>query len=131
MLSSLSQSLGCIDVTVPTGLTCCGRLSSQAIEGDTLDEAEEEVRHKKATRKRRRDRDLDGAGPSTSGGGRGGGRGRDRDRDRDREDDGKRQRRRGRPPSEKISPNPPTLTKKMKKIVDAIIKYKDRWEDGD
>lgn len=109
-------------------MTSCGGLSSQAIEGDTLDEAEEEVRHKKATRKRRRDRDMDGAGPSTSGSGRGGGRGRDRDRDRD--DDGKRQRRRGRPPTEKISPNPPTLTKKMKKIVDAIIKYKDRWEDG-
>ncbi|KAL2087284.1 hypothetical protein ACEWY4_018343 [Coilia grayii] len=97
----------------------------KAIEGDTLDEAEEEVRHKKATRKRRRDRDADSAGPSTSSGGRGRDRGRDRDRDRDRVDDGRRQRRRGRPPSEKISPNPPTLTKKMKKIVDAIIKYKD------
>lgn len=104
--------------------------SSQAIEGDTLDEAEEELRHKKATRKRRRDRDLDTPGPSTSGsvrsGGRDRGRERERERDRDRDDDGKRQRRRGRPPSEKISPNPPILTKKMKKIVDAIIKYKDR-----
>ncbi|KAG5278840.1 hypothetical protein AALO_G00103300 [Alosa alosa] len=103
----------------------------KAIEGDTLDEAEEEVRHKKATRKRRRERDLDTPGPSTSGGGRGAGRDRGRDRERerererDRDDEGKRQRRRGRPPSEKISPNPPTLTKKMKKIVDAIIKYKD------
>ncbi|XP_031419672.1 transcription activator BRG1 isoform X2 [Clupea harengus] len=101
----------------------------KAIEGDTLDEAEEELRHKKATRKRRRDRDLDTPGPSTSGsvrsGGRDRGRERERERDRDRDDDGKRQRRRGRPPSEKISPNPPILTKKMKKIVDAIIKYKD------
>ncbi|XP_063052007.1 transcription activator BRG1 [Engraulis encrasicolus] len=110
----------------------------KAIEGDTLDEAEEEVRQKKATRKRRRDRDADSEGPSTSGGGRGRSRGRDRDRERDRErererererdradDGGRRQRRRGRPPSEKISPNPPMLTKKMKKIVEAIIKYKD------
>uniref|UniRef100_A0A3P9M1H6 Cysteine protease n=1 Tax=Oryzias latipes TaxID=8090 RepID=A0A3P9M1H6_ORYLA len=41
--------------------------------------------------------------------------------------DGKRQRKRGRPPVEKLSPNPPALTKKMRKIVDAVIKYKDRW----
>ncbi|CAJ1087290.1 hypothetical protein KUCAC02_032722%2C partial [Xyrichtys novacula] len=32
---------------------------------------------------------------------------------------------RGRPPAEKLSPNPLSLTKKMKKIVDAVIKYKD------
>uniref|UniRef100_A0AAQ6A0Q1 SWI/SNF related, matrix associated, actin dependent regulator of chromatin, subfamily a, member 4 n=1 Tax=Amphiprion ocellaris TaxID=80972 RepID=A0AAQ6A0Q1_AMPOC len=43
----------------------------------------------------------------------------------DKDDDGKRQRKRGRPPAEKLSPNPPVLTKKMKKIVDAVIKYKD------
>uniref|UniRef100_A0A672H2Q0 SWI/SNF related, matrix associated, actin dependent regulator of chromatin, subfamily a, member 4 n=1 Tax=Salarias fasciatus TaxID=181472 RepID=A0A672H2Q0_SALFA len=71
----------------------------KAIEEGTLEEVEEEVRHKKTTRKRKRDRDKD--------------------------DDGKRQRKRGRPPAEKLSPNPPALTKKMKKIVDAVIKYKD------
>uniref|UniRef100_A0A4W6FX83 SWI/SNF related BAF chromatin remodeling complex subunit ATPase 4 n=1 Tax=Lates calcarifer TaxID=8187 RepID=A0A4W6FX83_LATCA len=71
----------------------------KAIEEGTLEEMEEEVRHKKTTRKRKRDRDKD--------------------------DDGKRQRKRGRPPAEKLSPNPPALTKKMKKIVDAVIKYKD------
>uniref|UniRef100_A0A7N8XDK7 Transcription activator BRG1-like n=1 Tax=Mastacembelus armatus TaxID=205130 RepID=A0A7N8XDK7_9TELE len=73
----------------------------KAIEEGTLEEMEEEVRHKKTTRKRKRDRDKD--------------------------DDGKRQRKRGRPPAEKLSPNPPILTKKMKKIVDAVIKYKDRY----
>uniref|UniRef100_A0A8C1KQA4 SWI/SNF related, matrix associated, actin dependent regulator of chromatin, subfamily a, member 4a n=1 Tax=Cyprinus carpio TaxID=7962 RepID=A0A8C1KQA4_CYPCA len=69
----------------------------KAIEEGTLDEIEEEVRYKKTTRKRNRDKD----------------------------DDSKKQKKRGRPPAEKLSPNPPTLTKKMKKIVDAVIKYKD------
>lgn len=91
----------------------------QAIEEGTLDEIEEEVRHKKTTRKRKRDRDLD-AGPSTSGT-----RGA-----RDKDEDSKRQKKRGRPPAEKITPNPPSLTKKMKKIVEAVIKYKERWETG-
>lgn len=77
---------------------------------------EEEVRHKKTTRKRKRDHDIDLSGPSSSGS-----RGRG-----DKDEDGKRQRKRGRPPVEKLSPNPPALTKKMKKIVDAVIKYKDR-----
>uniref|UniRef100_A0A3B4B2I1 Bromo domain-containing protein n=1 Tax=Periophthalmus magnuspinnatus TaxID=409849 RepID=A0A3B4B2I1_9GOBI len=62
---------------------------------------EEEVRHKKTTRKRKRDREDD------------------------KDDDGKKAKKRGRPPAEKLSPNPPSLTKKMKKIVDAVIKYKD------
>ncbi len=87
-------------------------LCSQAIEDGTLEEIEDEVRHKKTTRKRRRERDPD-AIPSTSGG-------------RERDDDGKRQKKRGRPPSEKLSPNPPSLSKKMKKIVDAVIKYKEK-----
>ncbi|XP_034386484.1 transcription activator BRG1 isoform X2 [Cyclopterus lumpus] len=88
----------------------------QAIEEGTLEEIEEEVRHKKTTRKRKRDRDLDLPGPSSSSGGRGRG---------DKDEDGRRQRKRGRPPAEKISPNPPALSKKMRKIVDAVIKYKD------
>lgn len=99
------------------------QLCHQAIEEGTLEEVEEEVRHKKTTRKRKRDRDLDLPGPSSSSGGRGRG---------ERDEDGKRQRKRGRPPVEKVSPNPPTLTKKMRKIVDAVIKYKDRccWGAG-
>ncbi|XP_028830250.1 transcription activator BRG1 isoform X2 [Denticeps clupeoides] len=90
----------------------------KAIEEGTLEEIEEEVRHKKTTRKRKRNRDLDLSGPSTSG--LGGGRGW-----REKDDDSKRQRKRGRPPAEKLSPNPPSLTKKMKRIMDAVIKYKD------
>ncbi|KAG7459509.1 hypothetical protein MATL_G00211400 [Megalops atlanticus] len=89
----------------------------KAIEEGTLEEIEEEVRHKKTTRKRKRDRDLDLPGPATPGAS--GARGRDKD------DDIKKQKKRGRPPAEKLSPNPPALTKKMKKIVDAVIKYKD------
>lgn len=90
----------------------------KAIEEGTLDEIEEEVRHKKTTRKRKRDRDLDLPGPATpSSSG--------RSRDKDRDEDSKKQKKRGRPPAEKLSPNPPVLTKKMKKIVDAVIKYKD------
>lgn len=88
----------------------------KAIEEGTLDEIEEEVRYKKTTRKRKRDRDLDLPGPSTPS---------SSGRSRDKDDDSKKQKKRGRPPAEKLSPNPPTLTKKMKKIVDAVIKYKD------
>uniref|UniRef100_A0AAR2JKJ5 SWI/SNF related, matrix associated, actin dependent regulator of chromatin, subfamily a, member 4 n=1 Tax=Pygocentrus nattereri TaxID=42514 RepID=A0AAR2JKJ5_PYGNA len=76
----------------------------KAIEEGTLEEIEEEVRHKKTTRKRKRDRDLDLP---------------------DKDEDSKKQKKRGRPPAEKLSPNPSSLTKKMKKIVDAVIKYKD------
>uniref|UniRef100_A0A8C1B7W5 SWI/SNF related BAF chromatin remodeling complex subunit ATPase 4a n=1 Tax=Cyprinus carpio carpio TaxID=630221 RepID=A0A8C1B7W5_CYPCA len=88
----------------------------KAIEEGTLDEIEEEVRYKKTTRKRKRDRDLDLPGPATPS---------SSGRSRDKDDDSKKQKKRGRPPAEKLSPNPPTLTKKMKKIVDAVIKYKD------
>lgn len=91
-------------------------LFEQAIEEGNLEDIEEEVRHKKTTRKRKRDRDHDGgpATPSSSSG-----------RGRDKDDDGKKAKKRGRPPAEKLSPNPPSLTKKMRKIVDAVIKYKD------
>ncbi|KAL0993055.1 hypothetical protein UPYG_G00102670 [Umbra pygmaea] len=92
----------------------------KAIEDGNLEDIEEEVRHKKTTRKRKRDRDdMPGpATPSSSGGG-GGGRSRDKD------EDVKKTKKRGRPPAEKLTPNPPSLTKKMKKVVDAVIKYKD------
>ncbi|XP_036380068.1 transcription activator BRG1 isoform X3 [Megalops cyprinoides] len=89
----------------------------KAIEEGTLEEIEEEVRHKKTTRKRKRDRDLDLPGPATpSSSG---------TRSRDKDEESKKQKKRGRPPAEKLSPNPPNLTKKMRKIVDAVIKYKD------
>lgn len=86
----------------------------QAIEEGTLEEIEEEVRQKKSSRKRKRDTDVGSATPTTS------------TRSRDKDDESKKQKKRGRPPAEKLSPNPPNLTKKMKKIVDAVIKYKDR-----
>lgn len=91
-------------------------LLQQAIEEGNLEDIEEEVRHKKTTRKRKRDRDHDGgpATPSSSSG-----------RGRDKDEEVKKAKKRGRPPAEKLSPNPPSLTKKMKKIVDAVIKYKD------
>lgn len=74
------------------------------------------MRHKKTTRKRKRDRDLDLPGPATPS---------SSGRSRDKDDDTKKQKKRGRPPAEKLSPNPLALTKKMKKTVDAVIKYKD------
>ncbi|XP_022255226.1 probable global transcription activator SNF2L2 [Limulus polyphemus] len=40
-------------------------------------------------------------------------------------DDTKPKKKRGRPPLEKMSPNPPKLTKQMKKLIDIVIKYKD------
>lgn len=85
----------------------------KAIEEGTLEEIEEEARQKKSSRKRKRDSDAGSSAPTTS------------TRSRDRDDESKKQKKRGRPPAEKLSPNPPTLTKKMKKIVDAVIKYKD------
>ncbi|XP_070838212.1 transcription activator BRG1 isoform X3 [Chaetodon auriga] len=88
----------------------------KAIEEGNLEDIEEEVRHKKTTRKRKRDRDHDGgpATPSSSSG-----------RGREKDEEVKKAKKRGRPPAEKLSPNPLSLTKKMKKIVDAVIKYKD------
>ncbi|XP_037673867.1 transcription activator BRG1 isoform X15 [Choloepus didactylus] len=85
----------------------------KAIEEGTLEEIEEEVRQKKSSRKRKRDSDAGPSPPTTS------------TRSRDKEDESKKQKKRGRPPAEKLSPNPPSLTKKMRKVVDAVIKYKD------
>lgn len=83
-----------------------------AIEEGNLEEIEEEVRQKKA-RKRKRDVDPPVVMATTS------------TRSRDKDDDDKKKKKRGRPPAEKLSPNPPHLTKKMKKTVEAVIKYKD------
>nr|XP_057926352.1 probable global transcription activator SNF2L2 [Doryrhamphus excisus] len=75
----------------------------RAIEDGNLEEMEEEIRLKKRKRKRRQDKD-----PS------------------DREDWGaKAKKRRGRPPAEKLSPNPPKLTKQMNTIIDTVINYRD------
>ncbi|XP_075453379.1 SWI/SNF-related matrix-associated actin-dependent regulator of chromatin subfamily A member 2 isoform X6 [Ascaphus truei] len=75
--------------------------SGKAIEDGNLEEMEEEVRLKK--RKRRRPVDKDSG----------------------KEDGEKAKKKRGRPPAEKLSPNPPKLTKQMNAIVDTVINYKD------
>ncbi|KAL7988704.1 hypothetical protein Chor_007623 [Crotalus horridus] len=75
--------------------------SGKAIEDGNLEEMEEEVRLKK--RKRRRNVDKDSG----------------------KEDGEKAKKRRGRPPAEKLSPNPPKLTKQMNAIIDTVINYKD------
>ncbi|XP_061119821.1 probable global transcription activator SNF2L2 [Conger conger] len=46
-------------------------------------------------------------------------------KDPGKEDGEKVKKRRGRPPAEKLSPNPPKLTKHMNAIVDTVISYKD------
>uniref|UniRef100_A0A667YGL3 SWI/SNF related BAF chromatin remodeling complex subunit ATPase 2 n=1 Tax=Myripristis murdjan TaxID=586833 RepID=A0A667YGL3_9TELE len=75
----------------------------RAIEDGNLEEMEEEIRLKKRKRKRRQDKD------SSS-----------------RDDGGaKAKKRRGRPPAEKLSPNPPKLTKQMNTIVDTVVNYRD------
>ncbi|KAM4637699.1 putative global transcription activator SNF2L2 isoform 6-T7 [Amazona ochrocephala] len=73
----------------------------RAIEDGNLEEMEEEVRLKK--RKRRRNVDKDSG----------------------KEEGEKAKKRRGRPPAEKLSPNPPKLTKQMNAIIDTVINYKD------
>uniref|UniRef100_A0A674GF53 SWI/SNF related, matrix associated, actin dependent regulator of chromatin, subfamily a, member 4 n=1 Tax=Taeniopygia guttata TaxID=59729 RepID=A0A674GF53_TAEGU len=83
-----------------------------AIEEGTLEEIEEEVRQKKSSRKRKRE--PEGPAGTAPGG-----------RARDKDEESRKQKKRGRPPAEKLSPNPPPLTRKMRKIVDAVIKYKD------
>ncbi|XP_040213185.1 probable global transcription activator SNF2L2 isoform X4 [Rana temporaria] len=79
--------------------------SGKAIEDGNLEEMEEEVRLKKRKRRRHVDKEVvvvvkeDG--------------------------EKKEKKRRGRPPAEKLSPNPPKLTKQMNAIVDTVINYKD------
>uniref|UniRef100_A0A286XM56 Bromo domain-containing protein n=1 Tax=Cavia porcellus TaxID=10141 RepID=A0A286XM56_CAVPO len=72
-----------------------------AIEDGNLEEMEEEVQLKK--RKRQRNVDKDPV----------------------KEDVEKAKKRRGRPPTEKLSPNPPKLTKQINTITDTVINYKD------
>ncbi|KAG7477186.1 hypothetical protein MATL_G00091610 [Megalops atlanticus] len=53
-------------------------------------------------------------------------RGRRRTQKGPEEQDGEKvKKRRGRPPAEKLSPNPPKLTKQMNAIVDTVVSYKD------
>lgn len=79
----------------------------QAIEDGNLEEMEEEIRLKK--RKRRRYLDKGSR----------------------HEDGDKAKKRRGRPPAEKLSPNPPKLTKQMNAIIDTVVNYIDGYEHMD
>ncbi|XP_065123074.2 probable global transcription activator SNF2L2 isoform X1 [Paramisgurnus dabryanus] len=74
----------------------------RAIEDGNLEEIEEEIRLKKRKRRRHVDKECSR-----------------------REDAEKSKKRRGRPPAEKLSPNPPKLTKQMNAIVDTVINYRD------
>uniref|UniRef100_A0A8C2GQ25 SWI/SNF related, matrix associated, actin dependent regulator of chromatin, subfamily a, member 2 n=1 Tax=Cyprinus carpio TaxID=7962 RepID=A0A8C2GQ25_CYPCA len=76
----------------------------RAIEDGNLEEIEEEIRLKRRKRRRHVDKDMR------------------------REDTDKAKKRRGRPPAEKLSPNPPKLTKQMNAIVDTVINYRDRTQ---
>jgi len=77
----------------------------KAIEDGNLDEVEGEVRKKGRKRRRRIDDD-------------------DLDEPEDRD---KKPKKRGRPPLEKATPNPVKLTKQMKKLIQIVINYQDRY----
>ena len=74
----------------------------QAIEDGNLEEVEEATKTRKKTRKRRRVDDDD-----------------------EEETPKKPKKRRGRPPVEKMAPNPPKLTRMMKKLLDVVMNYED------
>ena len=82
-------------------------LRSQAVEDGNLEEMEEEIRLKKHKRKRRQDRGSTSRAESGGGG------------------SSKGKKKRGRPPVEKLTPNPPKLTKQMNAVVDTVINYRD------
>jgi len=77
----------------------------KAIEDGNLDEVEDEVR-KKGRRRRRRIEDDECDEP---------------------EEKSKKPKKRGRPPLEKVTPNPIKLTKQMKKLIQIVIDYEDRY----
>ena len=80
----------------------------QAVEDGNLNSVEEMQRKKGGGRKRRTIADDD-------------------DDDDDEEYEVKKpKKRRGRPPAEKVTPNPPKLTALMRKLIDIIIYYRDR-----
>jgi len=78
----------------------------KAIEDGNLDEVEGEVRKKGRKRRRRIDDD---------------------ECDELEESKGKKPKKRGRPPLEKLTPNPVKLTKQMKKLIQIVIDYEDRY----
>ncbi|EEC12006.1 smarca4, putative, partial [Ixodes scapularis] len=95
----------------------------RAVEDGNLDEMETRKRSRKSVCP---SNNGGGAGPSASverSGGKRKGGGTSR---LIQEEEPPAKKRRGRPPVEKASPNPPSLTKQMKKLIDIVINYKDR-----
>lgn len=85
----------------------------KAIEDGNIEEIEAPPPPKPSRRKT--------GGPSTSGG-----KKRKKEKDPDASDaEPEKKKRRGRPPMEKMQPNPPRLTVQMKKLLDIVIHYKD------
>ena len=76
----------------------------KAIEEGNLDEVEDEVK-KKGRKRRRRIED---------------------DESDELEEKSKKPKKRGRPPLDKVTPNPVKLTKQMKKLIQIVIDYEDR-----
>ncbi|KAM7286817.1 transcription activator BRG1 isoform X1 [Ixodes scapularis] len=94
----------------------------RAVEDGNLDEMETRKRSRKSVCP---SNNGGGAGPSASverSGGKRKGGGTSR---LIQEEEPPAKKRRGRPPVEKASPNPPSLTKQMKKLIDIVINYKD------
>ena len=82
-------------------------LNFQAIEDGNLDEIEEELREereekKKTTRKRKKPAEPKSTEPPVK-------------------------KKRGRPPVEKLKPNPPKVAAQLKKLLDIVLRYKDRY----
>lgn len=78
----------------------------QAIEDGNLDEIQEEIREEKkktTSRKRKKPAETPSAREPAQ------------------------KKRRGRPPVEKQKPNPPTLVAQLKKLLDLVVGYKDRY----
>lgn len=86
----------------------------RAIEDGNLDEMETKKRSRKST-----------VGGGNSGGGSNGERKRKTGKQPVVDDEPALKKRRGRPPVEKVSPNPPNLTKQMRKLIDIVINYRD------
>lgn len=86
----------------------------QAIEDGEFEDLEEEV-----TPEKKKGRKSRGGKSETKGKRRKGG---------DSDDDIPKKKPRGRPPAEKLSPNPPKLVNQMKKIIKLIVDFKDREE---
>ncbi|XP_039271733.2 SWI/SNF-related matrix-associated actin-dependent regulator of chromatin subfamily A member 2-like isoform X2 [Styela clava] len=104
-----SMALACLFISISSHtwqsiiysfLLFCFFLIQAIQDGIDVDELEEQKKKKKQRKRKRPD-------------------------DEKMEVPGSAKKRRGRPPTEKMTPNPPKLTKNMKKIIDHVIQYSD------